>query len=464
MEIRKLILKDVRCFAGRQEFDICPLTFLVGENSTGKTTVLGCLQAVYDFMCRKGYNLNFNVDPYPMGAFSNLVRRSNPTIKQFLVGLELQASKKKEPVEYTLNLVAREEGSEPVIKEQKIVTKQGEAYFYRDDREVDSEKSTQYDDSSTMNSGYEIVDCVEESGYTKSTLKEARELRLDLSLLDLFRSESVRTFGSIRDDRSKSVPKNVRVFEKFRNVVSNLLDVKPSSLFFSNSRFLQPDIVSIAPVRSKPQRTYNPFKEEENPEGIDIPMLIMNMSRANKDRWGELRDRLIEFGKSSGLFTDVNVRRLGKSIGDPYQLQIKVKGPKVNFTDVGYGVSQILPILVRIYNAYSKTVFLMQQPEVHLHPKGQAELSSMLIETIKSKKHRYVIETHSDAMVNRARIEIMNGVIAAQDVSLIYLEPVGNQVRVHNISFDRQGNLIGAPPGYRNFFINESDRLLGFTN
>ena len=106
----------------------------------------------------------------------------------------------------------------------------------------------------------------------------------------------------------------------------------------------------------------------------------------------------------------------------------------------------------------------MQQPEVHLHPKGQAELSSLLIETIKREKHKYVIETHSDAMINRARIEIMNGGIAPEDVSLIYLEPVGNKVRVHNIQFDEQANLSGEPQGYREFFINESDRLLGFTN
>ena len=151
-------------------------------------------------------------------------------------------------------------------------------------------------------------------------------------------------------------------------------------------------------------------------------------------------------------------------MGDPFQLQIKVNGPRANVIDVGYGVNQLLPILVRLFNADSEMAFLMQQPEVHLHPKGQAELSSLLAALVKQRGHRFVIETHSDAMINRARIEIMNKRIKPDDVSLIYLEPAGNSVNVHNIGFDEQANLLGAPNGYRDFFLNESDKLLGFVD
>jgi predicted ATPase len=222
------------------------------------------------------------------------------------------------------------------------------------------------------------------------------------------------------------------------------------------------DSYSFAPIRSKPQRTYNPLKETTNPEGSDIPMMLMNMFRADKNAWKELKEKLIEFGKSSGLFTDIHVRRLGKSMGDPFQLQIKVKGPKANMIDVGYGVNQLLPILVRMFNSSPRMTFLMQQPEVHLHPRGQAELSSLLAGLVRQREHKFIVETHSDYMVNRARIEIMNGRISPKDVSLIYLEPVGNRVTVHNIRFDEQANLLDAPNGYRDFFLNESDKLFGF--
>ena len=134
---------------------------------------------------------------------------------------------------------------------------------------------------------------------------------------------------------------------------------------------------SFAPIRSKPQRTYNPLREDANPEGSDVPMVLMNMSRTDERGWTALKEKLVPFGESSGLFTDVRVRRLGRSMGDPFQLQIKVNGPRANVIDVGYGVNQLLPILVRLFNADAEMAFLMQQPEVHLHPKGQAELSSL---------------------------------------------------------------------------------------
>ena len=69
----------------------------------------------------------------------------------------------------------------------------------------------------------------------------------------------------------------------------------------------------------------------------------------------------------------------------------------------------------------------MQQPEVHLHPRGQAELSSLLVDLVRQREHKFIVETHSDYMVNRARIEIMNKRIAPEDVSLIYLEPYWQQ-------------------------------------
>ena len=79
--------------------------------------------------------------------------------------------------------------------------------------------------------------------------------------------------------------------------------------------------------------------------------------------------------------------------------------------------------------------FFMQQPEVHLHPKGQAELSSLLISLMKYRDIiSFIVETHSDAMIDRARIEIMKGNISPEDVSLIYLEPKGNSIGVHNIT------------------------------
>ena len=65
-------------------------------------------------------------------------------------------------------------------------------------------------------------------------------------------------------------------------------------------------------------------------------------------------------------------------------------------------------------------------------------------------------------MIDRARIEIRKGTIRPEDVSLIYLEPKGRTVKVHNISFDEMANMIGVPKHYGEFFLKETDRLMGF--
>ena len=452
--IRKLVIEDVRCFAGRQEFNIRPLTFLVGENSTGKSTALGCFQTLHNFTSVKSHGLHFldfNNEPYQMGAFTDIVRKATPKKKRFTLGFEFGSGGKEEKVEYFLTLIEKEKGSEPIGQEQKLIFPNSEVVL------VDVEQEAGWPDTyHSFGRLFTVVDFSEEDGNKKFRIGVFPSF-LDTSVFEIL-SDAFEYIGYRRSIPQRE-QKNLLPMEKeFQIWMESVWDPFRKKWHGSYGRYSY----SFAPIRSKPQRTYNPLKETISPEGSDIPMMLMNMFRTNEKEWKELKERLIEFGKSSGLFSDIHVRRLGKSVGDPFQLQIKVKGPKANMIDVGYGVNQLLPILVRIFEAREETTFLMQQPEVHLHPRGQAELSSLFTALVKQRRHNFIIETHSDAMISRARIEIMNKRIAPEDVSLIYLEPVGNRVMAHNIRFDEQANLLDAPNGYREFFLHESDKLLGF--
>ena len=218
----------------------------------------------------------------------------------------------------------------------------------------------------------------------------------------------------------------------------------------------------VAPLRSKPKRTYDPIREISSPEGEHIPMLLMRLERTDKSGWDALHDDLVAFGKTSGLFTDIALKRHGRQMSDPFQLQVKVRsGSRANVMDVGYGVSQSLPILVDV-SKEKGTTFLMQQPEVHLHPRAQAELSELLVNSFKRNGNRFLIETHSDYVIDRIRILTRRGVLDPDDVSILYFAPKGSEVEIHDISLDDDGNLQNVPLGYREFFIRESDRLLGF--
>ena len=447
MSIRKLIIEDVRCFAGRQEFNIRPLTFLVGENSTGKSTVLGCFQTLHSFTGAGiyGADLDFNVEPYQMGTFKDIVRRSTPQKRNFRLGFEFRSRKKKGEVEYLSKLTEKRKSPEPIVQEQKIVFPGNEIVFVGEKQTLESSHEYQM-----LDSKLEILDLSEES--------EQKRFRVR-TLSPFYDTGAFRNLDFARSLLQQGQDKLSPAERKFQTCLEKLLE-------FRDAWFDPEYSYSFAPIRSKPQRTCNPLKENISPEGDDIPIVLSNMFRTDKNAWNELKERLIKFGRSSGLFTDIHVKGFGKSVGDPFQLQIKVRGPRANMMDVGYGVNQLLPILVRLFTVPRRMTtlmtFLMQQPEVHLHPKCQAELSSLLVSLVERQGHNFVIETHSDYMVDRARIEIMKKRISPEDVSLIYLEPTGNHVKVHNITFDEHANLLSAPVSYREFFLKESDKLLGF--
>ncbi len=180
--------------------------------------------------------------------------------------------------------------------------------------------------------------------------------------------------------------------------------------------------------------------------------------------WTGLEGELSAFGKESGLFDAIDVRYLGpgKKMSDPFQIQVKVRGQHARTTliDVGYGVSQVLPILVDGFLRQGEFL-LMQQPEVHLHPRAQAALGTFLGRLVSARRTRVVVETHSDYLVDRIRLAVRaEKGLRQSHVSILYFERANGGVMVHPMTVDAHGNLLGAPAGYRDFFIKEELSLV----
>ncbi|MCY4532709.1 MAG: AAA family ATPase [Gammaproteobacteria bacterium] len=455
MKIQKFMLKNVRCFEDEQEFNIRPLTFLIGENSTGKSTVLGSMQALSRYFIGPWQEeFDFNREPYEMGAFADIARKVGGRVgrsRSFELGFEFRLGR-IDTMTCRVELVERESGAGPIVKRVRLAFNDGEIIL-NSKEESDGIQSRNVLDGPYLGS--------KENEFSFEVNRNSLLSGLEVIFSNIAMPQP--------DGRGDSNVELSKLGEYLRTVIlrqiPSLKGHQESELrryFFEllPSR-LCPLFESFAPIRSKPKRTYNPGREIEDSEGSEMPMVLMNMFRSDSKLWKDIQQELRFFGIESGLFQDISVRKLGKSTNDPFQLQIKVRGPKVNMIDVGYGVNQILPILVRLLRA-RKACFLIQQPEVHLHPKGQAELTSLLIKLSVSLRHSFVIESHSDYMIDRARIEIMKGRIKPEDVSLLYLKPEGNKVEVHNITFDKNANMIGEPPAYNDFFLKESNELLGF--
>ena len=439
MNITQITIEEVRCFSERQQFNIRPLTFLVGENSTGKTTSMACFQVLADFLSRG--EVDFNLDPYSMGVFGEIVRRSKRTEKSFNIGFSFSDAGGN--YELIADFVESEGGVEPFLSSAKLKFDDGEVVFEYRDSSRRKRKPVQY-----YGQGSKFRICLDSD--------EAIYFRIFLLLTTL----------TARGTEGQSEVKSALVEYIERKSRQH------RGLSILGSLAKEPTVLSSSPVRSRPRRTYDPLRDSADPEGGDAPMTMMLLESTLPDEWRSLKQHLVRFGELSGLYQGIEVKNLGGSKGAPFQLTVKVRGPTVSIAHVGYGVSQILPILVKVLDFGGiqnrdlgrpmPAYFLLQQPEVHLHPKAQAELSSLFAQLASNGNQSFIVETHSDYMIDRARIEIMKGNICNDDVSLIYLEPKRNIVKVHNIGFDKMGNLVNVPQHYRDFFLLESSRLMGF--
>lgn len=216
---------------------------------------------------------------------------------------------------------------------------------------------------------------------------------------------------------------------------------------------------AAAPIRAQPRRTYELLGDTPRPQGEHVPMLLAEIY--GQQGWEELREPLESFARAAGLFDEITVRRLGKNEGSPFQIYVKLGGPARNLVDVGYGVSQILPLLVDLLRNKEKRLYLIQQPEVHLHPRAQAELSPLLGAVAKANTKQLLIETHSDYIIDRFRIEVRAKRLKPSDVIVLYFEGQNNGIAIYPLRLDERGNLLYVPPTYRQFFLDEEKRFLG---
>ena len=175
-----------------------------------------------------------------------------------------------------------------------------------------------------------------------------------------------------------------------------------------------------------------------------------------------MRPHLEEFGESAGLFTRMGIHKLGRKSSDPFQIEVKhpTGGPSRNLVDVGYGVSQVVPILVDSIRATNSSTLLVQQPEVHLHPRAQAELGTFFGGIASSGGRSVIVETHSDYLLDRVRLDIRDRQnLSPDDVQILYFEHGQRGVIIHQLEIDEEGNIVGAPPSYRRFFMEEERRF-----
>jgi hypothetical protein len=412
-----LHLENFRSFAGTHRIPIRPLTILVGENSSGKTsllTAIACVTDAFGFPFRPG----FNEPPYDLGSFETIVN-SRARKRQFSIG--------------RLG-IGDERGNARIAH-----------YGNAHGRSV-------LDDYMIMGEGSRLVLDLRR----RSILTEARKRIIVVPLSREFRASSIADPKWGATNSELLVPALIREASGDTDFVDLVRDVVISHpvapVLFSTS--VAP--VSLGPVRSRPERVYASLSDTFSPEGRHVPFLL---AQVLSDRSALLR-ALSQFGRDAGLFERVSIKSLTAK-GGTVEIRVHMPGGESrNLADVGYGISQVLPILVQATLNPHGHFLLLQQPEVHLHPRAQAALGTFFARSVANGEVPLVVETHSDYLVDRVRQEVARGVLPPSDVALLFLERRRQGTRVHNLELDELGNITNAPPSYRAFFLKETLRTL----
>ena len=437
-----ITLKNYRCFAGEQTARLAPLTLLVGENSTGKTSFLAMVRALWDVAFSYEWP-NFREAPYDLGAFEDIVHNGGARDKladSFEAGFR-RTQPELEKGAISVHATFKESRGVPFPAKSRIEVKG--AWI---EAQVDEE------DKLAIVFGNPRIQWECLAGIPVADVSFPLSLAAELGIASLQRMENGETPA-----RTVSPPTPSEL-EELTEIVQALR---------SDSSTTRGSFAS-APVQSRPRRTYDPVQQSRDPEGEYIPSYLASLYRRDRHGWQVLKASLEDFGRKSGLFDDISVMSFGNTEGAPFQMQVRkwgkrLKGRHRNLIDVGYGVSQALPLLTELLRPDAPNMFLLQQPEVHLHPSAQAALGSLFCDAASSGK-QLIVETHSDYIIDRVRMDVRDGEtgLKPEDVSILYFERDELAVKIHSIRLDKVGNVLDAPPNYRQFFAEELRKSIGF--
>ena len=451
----RITLKNYRCFHDRQTVRLAPLTLLVGENSTGKTSFMALIRVLWDVAY--GHRVpDFKKDPYDLGSFDEIVHNRGERgsrVKVFEAGFDAGPVNDMTDRDgtYCFEVTFRENMTAPVITRRRLTCNDA---WIEDRVEKKQPRQIRF---GTPRGFWQH--------YTYSARHVAKDI--DYDMIDSFFVLYTHLRSAIKNpkDHADLVP----LGDSHPPVEDDLKLIRRLGYL---DHFEMPRMgdrlraYASAPVRSRPLRTYSPSRPTSDPEGDHVPMYLTGLYFREQAQWKDLKHALETFGKTAGLFDEISIRPLGKRDSDPFQVQIRkfgsrLKGPKRNLIDVGYGVSQVLPILTELLRQDAPPIFLLQQPEVHLHPSAQAALGSLFC-NVAGRERQLVVETHSDHLLDRVRMDVRDCTagLKPEDVSILYFERRDLDVHIHSLRIDEEGNILGGPDGYRNFFLEETARSL----
>jgi predicted ATPase len=390
MPIKKIRLQQFKCFQDSGEIVLAPLTVIFGRNNSGKSSILQSLLLLRQTLDSPEYGprLDLRGPIYPAGTYADIVHQHKSSEN---VVMSFEFTPQSPAGSATIDLeFASDEPQPPRLVRLSIRSENADRLEIRRGR--------------GRGGPYELYI----GGESQGTEREAIFRFPESGFFPLIGREPLRR-GRPSTKREKTREFAQRTLRDFEATLRN--------------------VRALGPFRRHPDRRYE--YSGRSPQTIDVSgravvdALIEDMTRRTRQR-GELLHGVNQWLKAVGRVRISALKRISKS-ARIYEVRLRDADSRrwANFADVGFGIGQALPVFVEGLRTPPGGMFIVQEPEIHLHPDAQLQMADFLVSLARS--NRWVIaETHSEHLLLRIRRRILGRRssklrLAPSDVSIIYV-------------------------------------------
>ena len=402
--ITELRAQNFKSWQDTSKLQFAPLTGLFGANSSGKTSILQVLLMLKQTVERPP---DWN-EPLYFGNEESLVNLGN-------FGTVIHKHKQDLSLDISVSWK-----SSTVADINKYIR------FYNLNVETLSSSQGDRDRSEEISFSTNIARGVVNNSYYATDL-----YRFDVQQPDLFRCYGFRTA------RNQIMEISSRFEGDFENLFSRIL--------------------YLGPLREHPRHRYT--WEGDHPKSIGqegekaIPALL-----SGRIRRLPIDEQILSWLQRLELIHSYDLHPVSDTSRDYEFLVKKYKGgPEVRLTDIGFGVSQVLPVLILCYYAPEGSILILEQPEAHLHPKVQTELADVLIDVVKNRNVQIILESHSEHLILRLMRRIAEEQISADDTALYFCQINDGTSEIQRLNMDEYGNIRNWP---QDFFGDATGELI----
>jgi len=434
--------RNFRAFADTQDMEIRPLTILIGPNNSGKTSILAPL------LLMKQTLLSNDEEPglvtrgqfINAGSYRDLIHGHDVERElSFAISFRRQREEtdlgplgQYPPARYAFTFTAEPDPNLINLQGYEVFDPHGRQFLERH-RSASGQYSLEFPysaqgrkDSRKDQGGSPVDDAVRDA--IKHAIPE-HFLFTDFSAM----AAAIEALGQQEQQEQDGHPKPneltlqlSRFSTRYMRVV-NQVSGDVNRLFDS--------IYYIGPLRERPQRIYEISGElppEVGTRGEYAPEVLYR--RRSDVMLATTNDWLRRFDFSGNI-------EVASPFDGIFALAVRrADGAVVNFADVGFGLSQVLPLIVQSIYAPSDSIIIAEQPEIHLNPKLQTTLADLFCDAVAQGKG-IIVETHSEHLLLRLRVLIAQRVISAEDVALYYVEREGVECQVRRIPVESNGHI-----------------------